>query len=94
MAYGSGKPSWSRGGGDAEEGGLNRRSNAGSGNNAGGSYQRGEGAGYNNYQPPQLTGGYAEQQTQVVEDTMRTHIQVRFTFGVYFNVCECPIRFS
>ena len=71
MAYGSGKPSWARG--DVEEGGLNRRSNAISAG-AGGSYQRGDG-GYN-YQPPQLTGTYAEQQTQVMEDTLRTHVQV------------------
>ncbi len=75
MAYGSGKPSWSRGG-DVEEGnsGLNRRNNA-SGIVGGGSYQRGDGAG-SNYHPPQVKGTYAEQQTHVVEDTLRTHVEV------------------
>ena len=32
-----------------------------------------------NYKPPQVTGNYAEQQTQVVEDTMRTQIQAETT---------------
>lgn len=104
MAYGSGKPSWSRGG-DIEDGnsGLNRRNNV-SGNGGGGSYQRGEGAG-SNYQPPQVKGTYAEQQTHVVEDTLRTHVQVSiaffftlaifrnifFSFVVYFPISLCPI---
>ena len=70
MAYGSGKPAWSRN--DLESDGLNQRRG---GNNSGnsGSYQREEGG----YQAPQLTGvKYAEQQTEVMEDTMRTHVQV------------------
>lgn len=72
MVYGSGKPAWARG--DVEEGGLNqRRNNSG---NGGGSYQRGDAGG--GYQAPQLTGvKYAEQQTGVMEDTLRTHVQVR-----------------
>jgi len=83
MTYGSGKPSWSRGG-DIEDGnsGLNRRNNA-SGNGGGGSYQRGEGAG-SNYQPPQVKGTYAEQQTHVVEDTLRTHVQASIAFFFTF----------
>jgi prophage DNA circulation protein len=32
-----------------------------------------------NYKPPQVTGNYAKQQTQVVEDTMRTQIQAETT---------------
>mmetsp|Transcript_10137 Transcript_10137/g.18299 ORF Transcript_10137/g.18299 Transcript_10137/m.18299 type:complete len:166 (-) Transcript_10137:158-655(-) len=87
MAYGSGKPAWGRGG-DVEDGVPNRRNNANSGN-SNGSYQRaGESGAYqyqsnanNNYQPPQLTGAFAEQQTQVVEDTMRTQIQAETTAG-------------
>ena len=75
MAYGSGKPTWARG--DAEDGVPNRRPNSGSGN-SGGSYQHGGSGGGDSYgyQPPQVTGTmYAEQQSQVVEDTMRTHVQ-------------------
>jgi hypothetical protein len=79
--YGSGKPTWARGG-DVEDGVPNRRSNANSGN-SNGSYQRGpESAGASshfNYHPPQLTGAYADQQTQVVEDAMRTHVQAETT---------------
>lgn len=73
MAYGSGKPDWARG--DVEDGVRNRGTSP--------SYQRSGGndsSGNNNnnnygYQPPQVTGTYAEQQTQVVEDTMRTHVE-------------------
>ena len=79
MAYGSGKPTWARG--DAEDGIPNRRPNSGSGNSSG-SYQHGGGGGGDSsysYQPPQpqVTGTmmYADQQSQVVEDTMRTHVQ-------------------
>ena len=74
--YGSGKPTWTRGG-DVEDGVPNRRSKVNSGN-SNGSYQRGPesaaggGSSHFSYQPPQLTGAYAEQQTQVVEDAMRT----------------------
>lgn len=72
MVYGSGKPDWARG--DVESEGLNQRRNN-SGNNVG-SYQHGGEGG--RYQTPQMTGmRYAEQQTGVVEDTMRTHVQVR-----------------
>lgn len=76
MVYGSGRPAW--GGGDVEDGGLSRRtphSSNGSinNNNNNGSYQ--QGGGYqSNYQAPQLSGGYAEQQTQIMEDAMRTHV--------------------
>lgn len=85
MQYGSGKPAW--GGGDAENGIPNRRSNAtNSGNSANsGSYQRGEimsGNNSNNYQPPQLATegrGYTDQQTHAVEETMRTHVQAETT---------------
>ncbi|EED92918.1 predicted protein [Thalassiosira pseudonana CCMP1335] len=76
MAYGSGKPAWARGDVEDGSGGLNQRRNGGSGNSSG-SYQRGDG-GYN-YQPPQLTGTYADQQTNVMEDTMRTHVQAETT---------------
>lgn len=79
MAYGSGKPAWARGGNDVEDGVPSRRSNANSGNSSG-SYQRG-GDGQYGYQPPQLSGTttYAEQQTHVVEDAMRTHVQAETT---------------
>ncbi|KAL3783963.1 hypothetical protein HJC23_013343 [Cyclotella cryptica] len=80
MPYGSGKPVWARN--DLEEGGgnsgLNQRRNNTSGN-SNGSYQRGGDGGYQ-YQPPQLTGvKYAEQQTEVLEDTTRTHVQAETT---------------
>lgn len=69
MAYGSGKPAWARGG-DVEDGIPNRRSNANSGN-SNGSYQRGggeSGGGQQQYgyQPPQVTGTYAEQQGRAI----------------------------
>ena len=79
MVYGSGKPAWARG--DVEDGVKRRTNGNNSGNSAGGgSYQRG-GDHNSNYQPPQLTGTttYAEQQTNVVEDTMRTHVQAETT---------------
>mmetsp|Transcript_19800 Transcript_19800/g.32468 ORF Transcript_19800/g.32468 Transcript_19800/m.32468 type:complete len:188 (+) Transcript_19800:162-725(+) len=76
MAYGSGRPAW--GGGDVEDGGLSRRtphnSNGSINNNNNGSYQQGGGGYQSNYQAPQLSGGYAEQQTQIMEDAMRTHV--------------------
>eukprot|EP00560_Eucampia_antarctica_P003186 CAMPEP_0197836492 /NCGR_PEP_ID=MMETSP1437-20131217/29168_1 /TAXON_ID=49252 ORGANISM="Eucampia antarctica, Strain CCMP1452" /NCGR_SAMPLE_ID=MMETSP1437 /ASSEMBLY_ACC=CAM_ASM_001096 /LENGTH=135 /DNA_ID=CAMNT_0043442707 /DNA_START=185 /DNA_END=592 /DNA_ORIENTATION=+ len=40
-----------------------------------GGYQSGAGS----YQPPRVAGDYAEQQTGVVEDTMRTHYQTEGT---------------
>ena len=77
--YGSGKPAWARGG-DVEDGVPNRRKNSNSGN-SNGSYQHshggGEAGGSYNYQPPQLQqqgATYADQQTHVIEDAMRTHI--------------------
>ena len=86
LAYGSGRPAW--GGGDVEDGGLSRRtphnSNGSinnSNNNNNGSYQQG-GGGRNyqsNYQAPQLSGTYAEQQTQVMEDAMKTHVNAETT---------------
>lgn len=95
MAYGSGQPTWSSRGGDVEEGGgLSRRTphnsngsinNNNNNNNNNGSYQQGgnsSGSGYNyqsNYQAPQLSGKYAEQQTQVMEDAMRTHVTAETT---------------
>ncbi|KAL7552987.1 hypothetical protein ACHAWF_016227 [Thalassiosira exigua] len=80
MAYGSGRPNWARG--DVENGVPSRR-NVASPDSAG-SYQRGGGGGGgvvdSGYQPPQMTGtAYAEQQTGVVEDTLRTHIQAETT---------------
>ena len=94
MAYGSGQPSWSSRGGDVEEGGgLSRRTphnsngsiNNNNNNNNNGSYQQGgnsSGGGYNyqsNYQAPQLSGKYAEQQTQIMEEAMRTHVTAETT---------------
>lgn len=79
MAYGSGKPSWSRG--DFEDGVPTRRHHSGN-SAASGSYQHGAAGGEtNNYQPPQLTttGKYTEQQTNIVEDTMRTHVAAETT---------------
>jgi hypothetical protein len=81
MAYGSGKPAWAQGDVESQDG-LNQRRNN-SGNNAG-SYQRGDGG----YQAPQLTGvKYAEQQTGVMEDTLRTHVQVRFAAAAQNGLC-------
>ena len=31
---------------------------------------------YGGYSPPAVSGSYAQQQTQVMEDTMRTHYEV------------------
>ena len=76
MAYGSGRPDWARS--DVEDGVPARRPN--SANNSGnGSYQ------HSSYQAPQMQGTYAEQQTGVVEDTVRTHIQAETTAN---NVLE------
>lgn len=92
MTYGSGQPSWSSRGGDVEEGGgLSRRTphnsngSINNNNNNNGSYQQGgnsSGGGYNyqsNYQSPQLSGNYAEQQTGMMEDAMRTHVTAETT---------------
>jgi hypothetical protein len=86
MSYGSGKPVWARGG-DNEDGiPVNRRSGNAIHNNimgdasiggtggGGGSYQHDAG-----YRPPQLGLTYAEQQTQVLDDTMRTHVHAETT---------------
>lgn len=79
MAYGSGTSFWARGA-EPEDGVPTRRNNTNSGNSHG-SYQRGESGAHqysgngNNYQPPQLTGTYARQQTQIVEDVVRTQVQ-------------------
>jgi hypothetical protein len=87
MAYGSGRPAWG-GGGDVEEGGLSRRTphnsngsiNNNSNNNNNGSYQQGGARSYqSNYQAPQLSGTYAEQQSQIMEDAMRTHVAAETT---------------
>ena len=82
-AYGSGVPAWGRGG-DVEDGVPARRPNSNSGNSGGGSYQRGDnsGGGGGSYQPPRQQGTtttYAEQQTRVVEDSLRTHVQAETT---------------
>ncbi len=72
MSYGSGTPNWGKGGNHynmnetLNQGGMNSRHQGGYQSNAGGSYQ-----------PPRVTGNYAEQQTGIIEDTMRTHYQVR-----------------
>jgi len=83
MVYGSGQPAWSRGSDVEEGGGLSRRTphNSNGSINNNGSYQRGEGGGGGgyNYQAPQSSGGYAEQQTQIMEDAMRTHVTAETT---------------
>jgi hypothetical protein len=86
MEYGSGKPSWARGGGgDVEDGGIRtrRRSPVGGGGTASSSssYQQQQNQTNNNnntnYQPPQLVGNtYVEQQTNMIEDIARTNIEV------------------
>ncbi|KAL9180223.1 hypothetical protein ACHAXT_008193 [Thalassiosira profunda] len=72
MAYGSGRPDWARS--DMEDGVPARRHNSGNG-----SYQ------HSSYQAPQMQGTYSEQQTGVVEDAVRTHIQAETTAN---NVLE------
>lgn len=73
MVYGSGAYRTS-----SPDGIPNRRNNAGSGNSGASSYQRGEPS--NAYLPPQLAGGtYAEHQTGVVEDAVRTQIEAEAT---------------
>lgn len=91
MEYGSGKPSWARGGGggdscDVEDGGIRTRRRSpvvgggGTGSAASSSYQQQQQqqTSNNNYQPPQLVVGnaYVEQQTNMIEDIARTNIQV------------------
>ena len=74
MVYGSGKPAWARG--DIEDGVPHNRKSPNSGNSSG-SYQRGgavDGGNNYGYNPPQVTGTYAQQQTQVVEDAVRTQV--------------------
>mmetsp|Transcript_12820 Transcript_12820/g.27650 ORF Transcript_12820/g.27650 Transcript_12820/m.27650 type:complete len:161 (-) Transcript_12820:179-661(-) len=80
MVYGSGAYRAT-----SPDGVPNRRNTANSGN-SNGSYQRNEQSGTyqhqqgTTYQPPQLTGGtYAEQQTNVVEDAVRTQIEAETT---------------
>lgn len=73
-SYGSGTPPWGKGqsGGDQPPGQQD-------GKGYQGSYQQGSGAGAGSYQPPNVSGTYAEQQTQVMEDTMKTHYQAEGT---------------
>ncbi|KAL3764699.1 hypothetical protein ACHAWU_001529 [Discostella pseudostelligera] len=76
MSFGSGKPAWAR---DNEDGvPVNRRSpgigGSGSGSGGGGSYQNDTG-----YRPPQLGLTYAEQQSHILDDTMRTHVHAEST---------------
>ena len=90
MTYGSGKPDWARSG-DSEDGvPVNRRSgNAVHNNNnnlglRGDDYGGGGGGSYQHsdvgYRPPQLGGlTYAEQQSHVLDDTMRTHVHAEST---------------
>ncbi len=54
------------------DGGLNNRHGATSPT----SYQNSPPS---SYQPPQVSGTYAQQQTQVMEDTMRTHYETEAT---------------
>jgi len=62
--YGSGNPLWGKE--QEKKGGLNNRYQ-------GQSYQK-DGSGY---QPPNVGGTYAEQQTGVLEDTMKHQYEVR-----------------
>lgn len=73
-AYGSGAPLWGKGG-DEQEG--TKGSGGGTLNNRyqSQSYQQGGGS----YQPPKVSGTYAEQQTGVMEDTMKTHYEAEGT---------------
>mmetsp|Transcript_11954 Transcript_11954/g.16536 ORF Transcript_11954/g.16536 Transcript_11954/m.16536 type:complete len:150 (-) Transcript_11954:239-688(-) len=68
--YGSGQPLWGKG--DKKEGNgggqLNNR-------HQGQSYQKGT----SGYQPPVVGNAYAEQQTGVMEDTMKTHYEAEGT---------------
>lgn len=69
MNYGSGTPAWGQGGNT-----RNRMAAEGQGesnNHRQGGYQSGQGS----YRPPHVSGNYAEQQTGIMEDTMRTHYQ-------------------
>mmetsp|Transcript_22167 Transcript_22167/g.53707 ORF Transcript_22167/g.53707 Transcript_22167/m.53707 type:complete len:166 (+) Transcript_22167:273-770(+) len=94
MQYGSGKPAWARGG-DAENGvpKSRRGNNSTNSGNSNGSYQRGEGGSYG-YQPPhqqpQMTTGttYAEGQTRIVEDAMRTHVQAETSANTVLATLE------
>mmetsp|Transcript_34526 Transcript_34526/g.103205 ORF Transcript_34526/g.103205 Transcript_34526/m.103205 type:complete len:156 (-) Transcript_34526:542-1009(-) len=75
MKYGSGAPLWGKG-----EGLSSKQQGRGSGElknrYEGQSYQNSAGG---SYQPPKVSGTYSEQQTQVVEDTLRTHYEAEGT---------------
>ncbi|KAL7441576.1 hypothetical protein ACHAXH_010009 [Discostella pseudostelligera] len=73
MSYGSGKPAWARGGDNEDGVPVNRRS-PGIGGGSGDSYQNDVG-----YRPPQLGQTYAEQQSHILDDTMRTHVHAEST---------------
>jgi len=72
MAYGSsGTSGWDKSGGgnsNDDRHGLNNRYQGG--------YQSSHS---NNYKPPAVSGNYAQQQTHVMEDTMRTHYETEGT---------------
>jgi len=80
MAYGSGAPSWSRGRDNSSN--VNNRFNGSS------SYQAGGGIGGNtttDYIPPMVSRTYADQQTHVIEDSMKTLYEVENTAGTVQN---------
>eukprot|EP00567_Pseudictyota_dubia_P016272 CAMPEP_0197439626 /NCGR_PEP_ID=MMETSP1175-20131217/6332_1 /TAXON_ID=1003142 /ORGANISM="Triceratium dubium, Strain CCMP147" /LENGTH=82 /DNA_ID=CAMNT_0042969573 /DNA_START=14 /DNA_END=259 /DNA_ORIENTATION=+ len=75
MKYGSGSPLW------GESDGLSSKQQ---GRGSGELKNRYEGKSYQNsaggsYQPPKVSGTYAEKQTQITEDTLRTHYEAEGT---------------
>ena len=78
MVYGSGAPLWGRNGESltSQQQQQQQHSQGSTLNNrfqSSGPYQQGTVSG--NYQPPKVAGTYAEQQTQVMEDTMRSQYE-------------------
>jgi len=69
MNYGSGIPVWGKGGNNRNI--MNSEEQREVNNLRQGGYQSGSGS----YQPPHVSGNYSEQQTGIMEDTMRTHYQ-------------------
>lgn len=71
MSYGSGSPSYQR---DEEKNrsGLSNRHSP---------YQNST-----NYSPPPVSGSYAQQQTQVIEDSMRAHYEVSTSITIFSHL--------
>ena len=77
MKYGSGAPLWGKGEGvSSDQQGRGSGELKNRGNYEGQSYQKSSAG---SYQPPKVKGTFPGQQTQVMEDTLRTHYEAEGT---------------